>query len=292
MIYKYLSKERINVLQNATLRATQAEALNDPFELKPFFSEVLQKSELHDAVNERLDLEREIRNVYSELPAETRAKLPLRQLLALSKQPGFKKQFESWFGKEIDVLYDRHVPALTEMLKNLLYSKLGSNVGIVSFSDVPDETLMWSHYASDHKGFAIEFDDTHPFFDQRRSDKDEFFHLRPVEYPDTHPNYKSLSDLDGVKALCVKEAKWRHERERRMLVPVDPSSSDDHDEPIHLISFPRAAVRSVIVGARASNDLTDAIKSILAGHPDYQHAKLKVARAELSSGQMVVGDAG
>ncbi|WP_413457808.1 DUF2971 domain-containing protein [Herbaspirillum huttiense] len=34
-------------------------------------------------------------------------------------------------------------------------------MGILSLSAVPDEILLWSHYARDHTGFCIEFEDLH-----------------------------------------------------------------------------------------------------------------------------------
>ena len=36
-LYKYLLPERIDVLRNAKIRFSQHMALNDPFEMKPYF---------------------------------------------------------------------------------------------------------------------------------------------------------------------------------------------------------------------------------------------------------------
>src|SRR5437667_6790953 len=46
---------------------------------------------------------------------------------------------------------------------------MGSQIGILSLSEVPDSTLMWSHYGAQHHGFLIGFDSDHPFFNRRRS---------------------------------------------------------------------------------------------------------------------------
>ena len=40
-IYKYLSPERVDVLENQMLRFTQANYLNDPFEHLPFVSQLV-----------------------------------------------------------------------------------------------------------------------------------------------------------------------------------------------------------------------------------------------------------
>ena len=288
MIYKFLSKDRLDVLQNATLRATQADALNDPFELKPFFSTIFEKSELEAAVRDKFTFEKDLRIAYDDLPAHTRSHLSFRQLLAMSKQQGFKHQIEMLIGKQIDDLTENYMPTLTEKIRDMLYCRLGSIVGIVSFSEVANESLMWSHYASEHNGFVIEFDDAAPFFDQRRSKSDEFLHLRPVEYPEKPRVYATMSELDGNKLLCVKQGKWSYEKERRILVPVDPESFSGQGEPIYLISFPREAVKTVIVGERTSPQLIDSIRATLAGHPHYRNVKLNRARAELSTGEIVI----
>jgi hypothetical protein len=38
LIYKYVVPERIDVIENVSIRFTQADALNDPFEIKPSFN--------------------------------------------------------------------------------------------------------------------------------------------------------------------------------------------------------------------------------------------------------------
>lgn len=287
-VYKYLSPERIQVIENATLRATQANALNDPFELKPFFSTILERADLEQGVRERSFFDGALKDAYMKQPASLRAKLPWSKLQALSKQQGFKRQMEAFLGKEIDDLVGNHLPSLTEELRAFMYEQLGNMVGIVSFSEVPDEGLMWSHYANDHKGFVLEFDDSDGFFDQRRSSEDEFFHLRPVEYQDKPPAYSKITDLDGTKLLCGKQSRWSYERERRMLIPVDPKTFQGTGEPVHLISFPRSAVRSVILGHRASDSLLAAVRDVLSCTPEYEHVQLRRARADLSTGSIVI----
>ena len=221
-------------------------------------------------------------------PASLRAKLPWSKLQALSKQRGLKRQMEAFLGREIDDFVGNLLPSLTAELRASMYERLGDTIGIVSFSEVPDEGLMWSHYANDHKGFVIEFDDSDGFFDQRRSAQDEFFHLRPVEYQDKPPVYSKITDLDGTKLLCGKQSRWRYEHERRMLIPVDPKAFQGRGEPVHLISFPRGAVRSLILGHRASDSFIAAVRGVLSCTPEYEHVQLHRARADLSTGSIVI----
>jgi hypothetical protein len=39
-----------------------------------------------------------------------------------------------------------------------------NTLGILSLSEVPDDLLMWTHYAANHSGFVLEFDDKHHWF--------------------------------------------------------------------------------------------------------------------------------
>ena len=49
---------------------------------------------------------------------------------------------------------------------NLIQEYLINNIGIFSLSKVPDNILMWSHYADSHKGIVLEFDSNHAYFNK------------------------------------------------------------------------------------------------------------------------------
>lgn len=286
-IYKYLSSERILVLKNATLRATQANALNDPFELKPIFDEFLVEHDLKNILDQHSIFEEELKNAYLALPITVRRKVAFKTFQIQADHVGLKKQFESKLAQLIGSM-NSTVPSITDRVKNLLYEKLGNLVGIISFSDDPSEVLMWTHYASNHQGFVIEFDDKHPFFDRRRSGADEFFHLRPVSYEPIPSDLVKFSDLDGEKALCTKHSKWSYEREKRLLIPLDPSSFKGIGEAIHLIDFPRSAVTGIIAGDRSSPELITDLRVVLREQPDYQHVQFYKAKTNVRTGDMLI----
>jgi hypothetical protein len=54
-IFKYLAPDRIDVLKNQTLRFTQANYLNDPFENLPFISQVMDEGYNNKFQNEYLN---------------------------------------------------------------------------------------------------------------------------------------------------------------------------------------------------------------------------------------------
>lgn len=43
---------------------------------------------------------------------------------------------------------------------------LGQALGIFSLTEDPTHPLMWSHYASQHYGVVVEFDEKHRWFDR------------------------------------------------------------------------------------------------------------------------------
>jgi len=53
-LYKYVVPDRVDVLQNGSIRFTQSEYLNDPFELRPQIEQLLSNTDIED-IFKRLD---------------------------------------------------------------------------------------------------------------------------------------------------------------------------------------------------------------------------------------------
>lgn len=86
------------------------------------------------------------------------------------------------------------------------------NVGILSLSLTPENILMWSHYADQHKGMCIEFEV--PVYPS----------LHEVTYPPKAPRF-SLYDIfvngqagESLSLLKTKHEDWRYEKEYRQIV--------------------------------------------------------------------------
>lgn len=270
------------------MRATQADALNDPFELKPFFSQLVSRDELESRLQDEAIVADAARAAYADLPPAFKQSVSQSAFLALLRTPKARAMLQTLLKRETDELITRHMPDLTEKTRALLHRKLGALVGIVSFSDSIDETLMWSHYAVDHKGYALGFDEVHPFFDRRRTCSDEFFHLRPVRYYDGPLSGASLSDLDGAAVLCAKQGIWKYEYERRLLIPLEDDESPEAATRIHLIVFPKETVREVVFGHRASKELIEEIEEMTHAAQGYGAVTYKRATADLESGRIVI----
>ena len=101
---------------------------------------------------------------------------------------------------------------------------------IYCLSAVPDDILMWAHYADGHRGFCLKFlnDLNDPFYVERQPNELDFtshpFLLPiPVEYSNEYPVINPLSEdyaddeKIGRKAFLTKATQWQYEKEWRIL---------------------------------------------------------------------------
>jgi hypothetical protein len=168
-----------------------------------------------------------------------------------------------------------------------LYEALNRGVGILSLAEVPDQPLMWAHYAESHRGMLIGFDEEHAFFNRKRSDNDEFYFLRKVIYADLPPA-PSVLGVDGNALFVTKGSKWSYEQEWRMLAPLKDSSRSEEiaGDTVHLFAIPPRALVTVVIGARASAEFERSVRDIVRASADLAH--ISVSRATLDlDGQRV-----
>jgi hypothetical protein len=148
---------------------------------------------------------------------------------------------------------------------------ISATVGVFSVSAKWDNTLMWSHYTRDHKGFVIEFDGKHPFFD---------YGLEKVVYSDERPLFFDRPDGRNDPAVFNTKSKdWEYEQEYRKLVYFGKESTlpngnkfvefpqfeeiDQQNWPIHLQDVPPSAIRKLIFGYRASDEIRLRLRTAL-----------------------------
>ena len=105
------------------------------------------------------------------------------------------------------------------------------NFKLCSFSERNDSIVMWAHYASDHKGFCIEYDlEKIPCTDYRRR------LLYPVIYSEQifdatelfmkEKEDKILNILRWHLAALVKSRYWDYEKEWRLVFPHEECDSE------------------------------------------------------------------
>lgn len=264
-LYKYFGAARADVLRTRMLRFSPLGAFNDPFEGRPFFAGVATKEEMVEAY--RVHMHEKITSKYVDLVREGHQLAPLEQWFEI-----YKKEFARLQEKFLEQASDHILKGAS-----VLYRKFDESLGALCLCEAQDNLLMWSHYADSHAGFAVEFDSTSQFFDQRRSPSDEMRHVRRVRYRDTRPNLP-LSQMDTVELFFVKSAHWAYEREWRVLQALaDASHTVSADPfPIHLFSFPPNAVTAVVLGARCTAAVELEVREHLK-EADLSHVQLKRA---------------
>jgi Protein of unknown function (DUF2971) len=230
MLYKYFPVERSEILSNQLMRFTQPGDFNDPFELHPSF-DLMSKADIaalppapgHEGPGGRMRV----------LTHEA-----LGAMLA-AVMPGLQKQLAQHANQAGAYVLDNN---------RMAQSTFDSRFGILCLSEVADSLLMWAHYAGNHRGFVIQFDETHPFFAH-----DEFegqsLGLTKVEYSSERP-VLSFSSINSPHLYYRKSPEWCYEREWRLIKPLSRAVRViEHDEfPRHLFEVPRDAMRGVILG--------------------------------------------
>lgn len=282
-IYKYGNPDRLDILVHERIRFTQPSALNDPFELYPYFRNVAPESFFIEHLA-TVDLTPHLVEAYEGQSTEWKANVSLNGFLELCRRSMETDEARKVFWETITIglaTLQEFVPKIQEQIVNNFCSK----IGILSLSVTPDNALMWSHYGAQHHGIVLGFDENNSFFNQQRTSEDDFHWLRPVEYrPPTLD--KSMMDLDGTDVLLRKGPEWFYEQEWRMLAPIteatDTLFSPDGD--IYLFKFPTNCVTELIVGARASPELQSAVVQIITSDSRYKHVRLRRAILDHATG--------
>ena len=98
-----------------------------------------------------------------------------------------------------------------EEIRNGLQKEV-DKAGIVCFSKVRDDILMWAHYADKHKGLCLEFDGS--------SNCRFFGEAQPVEYEDYTPiPLHEDNNCQMTRAILTKSKHWSYEIEYRLFRP-------------------------------------------------------------------------
>jgi hypothetical protein len=128
------------------------------------------------------------------------------------------------------------------------FDKHLKRLGILCLSEDNLNLLMWSHYADNHKGFALRFDLAH--------DLKTMLRISKVEYSTDYPlvNWSELEHDDIKTVFLRKYDGWKYEREWRMVIPNGAHT---------YLPFKPSAVTGLIFGCRAEDPLKHRILTIL-----------------------------
>ena len=267
-LYKYLTQERFDVLQNAKVRFAQHQSLNDPFELKPYFDALASESFLSNFFNDAWQQygQEALKLVDAQIPNELKDdhyKQTLNQV-----------EIEN---PALALLLDTHKQKMPEV-REIIFKNFNENIGSLCLSESADNILMWAHYANNYKGFVIEFDNEHEYFNLKDRTIDHFGSIRKVNYSDERPNVATFTDLTPDNIFFIKSIDWAYEKEWRILRHLHTEESnnvgrDVDGQPIYLFSIPCEAVTGVIFGSRISIQDKNKILEFLENDSRYSHVK-------------------
>ncbi|MNG55956.1 hypothetical protein D3C79_140280 [compost metagenome] len=263
-MYKYFPPERIDVLVNNLICFSNPRNFNDPFEFYSLFDfKNLEKYLVNLIINGKIPgvLSQEQVNAY--------------RLLRDCEQRDFYSRIE-FIAKQLISGGGCFVNNALSQSFQMLNERIIESVRVLCLTEKPDNILMWGHYAASHTGFALELDTGHKFFNQRRSEKDEHGYLRKVIYQE---NIEVIdpTEIKGfdVKHFIVKSKDWQYEQEWRMLLPEGLAAKKVENSNIvyDLFDIPAEAIKSLIIGCRASGEFENALKNLIS-LDKYKHVTL------------------
>lgn len=255
VLYKYLQQDRLGVLEHRNIRFTQPGDFNDPFEFRPFIERVATDERVRQYVGDNFEqlVEEELAKYGALISFVPQA--PLKALLHSQKArlPELFRLLESEALQKVS-------PAIDSLLNTML--------GVLCLSEVRDSLLMWGHYADNHQGFVVGFDSSHPFFNKRRSEQDEFGYLRRVNY-EIHRPHVVLSDTSSPVWFQSKPEQWAYEKEWRIVRVLTEAEQRIEREPfpVCLFQFPADAVVEIVMGMKSSATVKAKIRSLVATFP-------------------------
>jgi hypothetical protein len=149
---------------------------------------------------------------------------------------------------------------------------MGFTVGVLSLSRTKENLLLWSHYADEHRGYVIEFDEKNDFFKadaERISCKPilvSYTSQRPVINMSDIKEHETLFDFhpeDLPILLGHKSIDWAYEEEVRVFRNISslPSyGTCKYDYDIKLVEIPSDAISGIYFGANMDDEVQQKIK--------------------------------
>ncbi len=136
----------------------------------------------------------------------------VRQYLADHPTPDAEKVLQEFLQGVIQIDYKGKKMSITEYTE-IACDEFKSEFRITCLSEAKDSMLMWSHYAAQHSGYAIELDAKKIY--ENPYDR---IHLRKVVYDKRPITIEALAKSVNKEAfLLCKSPEWKYEKEWRFF---------------------------------------------------------------------------
>lgn len=288
-LYKYVGFKRSeDIFIRNLLRFTQPKFLNDTFELSPQVTSIIDPNKSKDFIkllgNHFEENINEFENEFKKSVIENLKKynpnieldptsIPNNLFYFFAKQafPEFSKHFIN------EISSTNYADNVLDKIKNTF----NTEYGILSLSEIPNDRLMWSHYADSHKGIVIEFDSNHSFFNPLINERSRIGKLKKVKYINNPIPFSLLdpTDLSEEYAdflienfIYTKSKDWEYEKEWRIIRPLKEADIINGD--LYFFVFSIQCLTGIILGCKTSQDDILKIKETLSKDSKYSHIKL------------------
>jgi hypothetical protein len=251
ILYKYCDQKGTEkILESLELKLPYISEVNDPLECFPFFY----------CPDDKLAIETRYLSVLK------RRNLP--------KPADYKQVLNELYEKgEIqNILADS-----TRRLQKIMNLKSC----LLSVSKTAKNTVMWTHYADEHKGaiIGIDFDSIFP---------DKGIKMDRVNYTEERPRINILTDFQippeaFFRTILTKSSDWEYEQEFRAIFPVKvlddlrtqglASLKDFNNKKTWFLRLNPASIREIVFGLHTEKNLKLAIRKIIE-RSELQHVQL------------------
>ena len=266
-----------HTLPGSSFRFTEANDLNDPFEYKKIFRELLHPEAM--STEHRKNPEVGIDEALQKIESDPQLAL-LFSLFPESQKRNFLASLQSIL---LGVIEQPTISFLNDSLKSTLSQAIeyaSSQLGILSLTENEADLLMWSHYADSHKGFLIEIDTSNSYFDISDG-KESLRRIRKVHYTKNRPpldirrtDVKWEWDDFYTGMFFTKSMEWEYEREWRMAIARSDAGNPDG---LILREFPPEIITRIVVGCEAEEETVAALFGALRERPELDHVVIEKA---------------
>lgn len=157
-----------------------------------------------------------------------------------------------------------HIPFLAKSYDYYRIRSFVSGDNNVDYEkDTVKNTLMWSHYADEHRGLCILYDFSENFINSKDGENPRNYFMK-VNYIDEKEDIsvnKSVMSVD--QGFATKSIDWKYENEVR-LISYDCSSEEDFTY-INLDN--KSKIKAIFFGLRCDKDTINTIKKLFADKP-------------------------
>lgn len=243
-IYKYLpfTDGSKCILTDGTMKFSHHSEFNDPFDCKTAY-----------------DIEKSMTYLKScsDLFKEAGRQLKLSPAQRVSK----RKQMEHGLRRSLE--------------SGEFHTGMIGEVGICCLTKKPDNILMWSHYADNHKGLVIEFTIDNNSENIHMGNVENKLFGWDVEYTESMPVISTEErDFNAVKdVFLMKSPDWRYEAEYRVLSMYKGPG-------IH--KFDQQLISRVIAGVKMPKASFDELKKLVKQLNHKNGKNIEVVRAKMS----------